>query len=757
MKSMLSKKSTSLVLIILGVELLVLISLIINLFIPPKSYNLTNQNNSITLPYGRYFLKCNYNISSDTNYANYLHILNDNGSSEGILGTENFLHHEKSEWKTEFWITEPKLNINLVVIEQFSDGASEFLNYASYEIESTKYVTFIGILITILIMICTSIIYFILLGKIVLTRKRVVYAIIMFAVFLISCIPLGGDSLIKGDDTVTHLIRIEGIKDGYLSGQLPVKVEPTLNGGYGYAFSTYYGSLFYNIPAIFRLMGFTIQDAYKLFVVIVNFATVVVAYYSFRVIFKKSELALVATIMYSMSLLRIVDLYQRGAVGEFTALIFLPLIVAGLWKIYTTPVDDKNYNRLWLMPVIGYFGVIESHVLSTEIFGIFTVLVCLIMFKKTFRKQTFLVLLKVVLISVVLNIGYLIPFIESYLFGNTYISTGRSNSARLTFCLTFPDLFKFFYKFVKFEAWRDYMVPGLGPTVIPSIILFIYTLKKGIHKHKKLIAISAVITIITAILSLDIVPYERVLTYLGSSPTGVKVIDMVALIISNMVKNIQFAMRFLTVGTCTYILFVIALLDQYDEAGNECRLLRFAEIFVVMLTVVQFIWVTKLTMSEMSYMNLYTMTENDKELSCQIGNYEYIPMKIDGYFPEDVFRQESYYTATDVVVTNYEKKYTNISMHAATAGDKNGMVELPLLYYLGYKAINADTGEKITLTRSVHAQLAVELDSNFDGNIKIYYAGKFYWHIAEAVSVLTFVLIVIYGFKRKDVELKVQN
>ena len=95
-------------------------------------------------------------------------------------------------------------------------------------------------------------------------------AIIMFAVFFVSCIPLLGDSLIKADDTIIHLVRLEGLKDGYIAGQLPVKVEPTINGGYGYAFSTYYGSLFYNIPAIFRLMGFTMQDAYKLFVVIVN-------------------------------------------------------------------------------------------------------------------------------------------------------------------------------------------------------------------------------------------------------------------------------------------------------------------------------------------------------------------------------------------------------------------------------------------------------------------------------------------------------
>ena len=744
-------KKQKVILFLLGVEMLILLVLIGTLFIPEKSYVLSDRENSITLPYGHYFLNCEYSISSDTDYANYLYILNDSGNSDGIQNTVNFLHHEKNEWKTEFWITEPQLNINLVVIEQYKDGPSSFLNYASYEIECTNYITFIKILIMLPVIAGTFIVYLILSGRIIMTCRKAAYAMIISVVFLITCVPLVGDNLIKGDDTVIHLIRLEGLKAGYLSGQLPVKVEPVINGGYGYAFSTYYGSLFYNIPAIFRLMGFTMQNAYKLFVVLVNLATVIVSYYSFRVIFKRAELALVAAIMYSMSLLRLVDLYQRGAVGEFTALIFLPLIVAGLWKIYAVPVDDKNYSRLWIMPVIGYFGVIESHVLSTEIFGLFTVFACLMLFKKTFRKQTFFVLLKVVLISIVLNIGYLLPFIESYMLEDTYIRSGQSNSARLTFCLAFTDLFKFFTKFVEFEGWRNYMVPGLGPTVIPAIILFICTLIKGIKKHKKLIIVSAVITVITAILSLDIIPYERVLTYLGSEPSGVAVIDSIARSVSNMVKNIQFAMRFLTVGTCTYIVFVTALLDQYDDAGSDTVILRVSEIIIVMLTVLQFIWAAKLTMNEMPYMNLYTMTENDKELSCQVGNYEYLPRKADGYFPEDFLREEGHYDATDAVVTGYEKEYTNISFHAVT-GDEKGEVELPLLYYRGYKAINADTGEKIRLTKSVHALLLLELDSNFDGNVRVYYAGKVYWHIAEVVSVITFILIVVYGMRRRDNE-----
>ena len=142
MKLGFQNKKQKVILFVLGVEMLILLVLIGTLFIPEKSYVLSDRENSITLPYGHYFLNCEYSISSDTDYANYLYILNDSGNSDGIQNTVNFLHHEKNEWRTEFWITEPQLNINLVVIEQYKDGPSSFLNYASYEIECTNYIKF---------------------------------------------------------------------------------------------------------------------------------------------------------------------------------------------------------------------------------------------------------------------------------------------------------------------------------------------------------------------------------------------------------------------------------------------------------------------------------------------------------------------------------------------------------------------------------------------------------------------------------------
>lgn len=65
------------------------------------------------------------------------------------------------------------------------------------------------------------------------------------------------------------------------------------------------------------------------------------------------------------------------------------LIVVGLWNIYTMDVDDKRYSHQWIVPMIGYTGVIESHIISTELVAMATVLTCLVLFKRTFKLKRF--------------------------------------------------------------------------------------------------------------------------------------------------------------------------------------------------------------------------------------------------------------------------------------------------------------------------------------------------------------------------------
>ena len=72
--------------------------------------------------------------------------------------------------------------------------------------------------------------------------------------------------------------------------------------------------------------------------------TVFLAYYCFSNMSSRKT-GLICTAIYSLNIYRLVCLYTRAAIGEYTAMIFIPLVIYGMWKIYTLPEDSKEHNH----------------------------------------------------------------------------------------------------------------------------------------------------------------------------------------------------------------------------------------------------------------------------------------------------------------------------------------------------------------------------------------------------------------------------
>ncbi len=79
-----------------------------------------------------------------------------------------------------------------------------------------------------------------------------------------------------------------------------------------------------------------------------------------------------------------VNVNIRAAAGEYTAMTFLPLIVAGMYMIYTS---EKPSYKEWRFLTFGMAGVIMSHVVTGEIIVINLLLLCLILIKKNLKKR----------------------------------------------------------------------------------------------------------------------------------------------------------------------------------------------------------------------------------------------------------------------------------------------------------------------------------------------------------------------------------
>ncbi len=726
-------------LISLCVEVVIFAMLIVASFLIKKTYVLADGDNTLSLPFGHYFVTCRYDSEKTDDTVNYLYIQNNDKTTQGIPQTDNYLRDDQNSYTGEFWIYSIKKDINFSVREITQKEESSLVDVHRYEIRTTPFVYFVIMLPVLMLMAVTLWGMYIRCRRIAITKESIARTGVLIGTMLVSCIPLFFDKLIIGHDTIIQLLRLEGIKDGYLAGQLPVKVEPTFCGGYGYAFSIFYGSLFYNIPALFRLMGFSIQFSYKIYVALINIATVLISYYSFFVMLKNKKNAVIASVLYSLSVYRFYDLYQRGAVGEYTAMTFLPLIAVGLWKIYISP-DDKNLRKMWVMPVIGFWGVIQSHVLSTEIYGAFTLLLCLIMFKKTFKKDRFIVLLKIVLISAVLNANYLLPFLECFMLDNLYIK--HDSYVEVLIGMPITHIFKFY---TGKSSSSYYIVDGgLGCTSIIVIIMLVYA---GVKKYfsedsRRKLWITGIISLVSVILASSIIPWMKMTNFLDagtSSGTASKLMHAV----SRVFKTVQFPVRYVTVGAFVFIMFTCIVIF----CKKNDKVLKAATVLIFAITVVQFVWLSAVMMKNGNLDTRYAISPTDKDFTFNLGGFEYMPLRDDDGIPYmNMLMENEECQTTNAEISNYSKYLTNINVHIKTGAASTGMVEFPLLYYRGYKAVDVNTGEELLICNSTSsARLAVIVPEDYDSDVKVYYAGKTTWHIAEVVSAMMMVFIILYS------------
>ncbi len=135
--------------------------------------------------------------------------------------------------------------------------------------------------------------------------------------------------------------------------------------------------------------------------------TSITAYICFQKMFQKKEIALLASLAYVNAGYRIVNVYVRMAVGEYSAMLFLPIAALAVYRIYTdSGASRKRCRSNALLLAAGMTGLIGTHVLTTEMTCFFLLLVCILLWKKTLQKQVLKTYLYTVLETVSLNLRF---------------------------------------------------------------------------------------------------------------------------------------------------------------------------------------------------------------------------------------------------------------------------------------------------------------------------------------------------------------
>lgn len=552
-------------------------------------------------------------------------------------------------------------------------------------------------------------------------------------IILFTSLPLFSYYLFEGHDLYFHLMRIEGIKEGILSGQFPVRMQPNWLNGYGYGVSMFYGDIFLYIPALLRMAGLGVQTAYKCFVLLINILSALIAYYSFKRLFRDEKMGLLGCMLYTTSIYRMVCIYIRAAVGEYCALMFLPLIVTAVYEILWQEEREEDLISSWLMGAVGFSGLILTHVISTETTAVFAIIFCLVHWKQTFCKKALLQFVEMGLGTLVCTLWFTVPFLDMFR-GKYWFNSGDGIAPIQTSGTFVGQLFSLFpyasgiadsYTVIEGVGVPDEMCYSIGGGLMAGILLFIlYCINYGQKKSRpvvfgrKLLIISAVMMVMTTVYF----PWNDLMRA-GS-------------VLSFMIENIQFPWRLL--GLSTILLTILSLLTVRALAGVEAGKGKAACMVVLLLAVISSGYFEGRLVND----NRTFYVRNPDDISTyEVMSGEYIPANAQF---ETTYNGRPVVPSEEVYIESVDRKYQRFDISCSNPTEREGYIDLPLFYYKGYGVKASGQEGEITIGENSSALLRVTLPGGFSGNITVDYYGQWYWRAAEFISLCGVVVYAVY-------------
>ena len=564
--------------------------------------------------------------------------------------------------------------------------------------------------------------------------KKPVFLILVIS--LISFLPYMLTGINFGHDCPFHFLRIEAIASALEIGQIPVYIQPLWLGNYGNPVSIYYGDVLLYFPAILRFLGFSFNTAYKLFVLFINILTTIIAYISFKSIFKNKKTAWLLTFIYVCAPYRFIDIYLRFAIGEFCGMIFLPLICAGFQGILTSQSVNKKgffftFDKYSIFLASGVSGLIATHVITTEMTIFYLIIISFISIKKLLSKYCLSALFKAVIQCLLTSMFFIIPFVDSYISNESQIKYNMAHEipAIQNHGIQPGELFMFFKDIFGegrslYYGDPDRMYLTIGLTLITVLILsFIVLFEKRASRQ---LQFYTGMTCFSLLLSSNIFPWNFLAYYTH---------------IGKLMSQIQFPWRHLSFATLFAVLTLGELISILDrEKGpiylfNEHNHIRKNQILQVfsLLILIESLFLYSNYSSNRETKVLYNTNDLD---TGTIAHTEYIPA---------LTNTELLYNGkieTDNVFVNDINRKGMKWFFTAETKENGGRITIPALFYKGYRAYDK-SGQQFDLSAGFNNQISFNLPSDFSGNITVEFNPPWYWQVSQIISFMSIIYMII--------------
>lgn len=725
-------------------EIILLLLGCVGFFLPKVSMELFPGQSDISISPGTYMVTIKYSAQQEGNEFKIYDTQNETGT---ILFGAVPLSVGENEEHCQMWVLR---KTNHMAVESVYCGSGTFemeqVSVRGTNHASTLWLFCVSILASVINALWMIRIYD---KQIGFDREQKWVGGILLTAFVLVCVPTMVNYNLWGDDWGFHLLRTEGLISGLKDGQFPVRIQGNWLRGYGYAVSVFYSDVFVIIPMLFRLIGFTVNMSCRLFLVVINAATLLIAYQCFKRIFGNRLVGCTGAVLYTLCAYRMHNLYMRAAMGEALAMVFLPVVFYGFYRIFTDEIHEASYRKNWLVLTLGLTGIIQCHVLTCEMLALAILILCIVLVRKVLRKETFFILVKTVCVTLLLNLWYLLPFADYMITGKFNVGHAETMAIKevADYGLYLTHLLFAFYGQGTQGRIQDIGMHhtgafSVGVALMIAFFAWLYLEWSGVFRKKAreqkdsfaflgLGRICFGFTALFFLLSLDVFPWYEI-QHLGG------LAEMLTL-------SLQFPWRFLSLACLTSSVLacvVVTYMREQQKEGKKGIYLGWVALLIGTALVFQMY---------QSNMQLYTRGFARVHMKQGMGtiyvsNGEYLPYEaqIDQMICDRVVPGQG------VTVVGYEKGQDTLKtlVTVRNTDDTESYVELPLLYYKGYRATDVETGEKLSATAGENSVVRVLLPAGYEGELKVCFESPWYWRVSEAMSLATVVYVITAGKRR---------
>lgn len=629
----------------------------------------------LSLPAGHYRLVMNYEAEHDIFMKIHTGLTE---VQEGLL--------EKNEEGAYFEANVSVAEDTDLFCFEFPDTEEEELKVYNYEVFGDAPLYYDAVYIA-AVFLLLALVYFLMIqyGIISKAMKRTqVVFLICVGLILFTSYPLFTGYLVYSHDLSVHLMRIEGVKSAIRDGQFLAVIYPECNNGYG-LLGFMYPNLFLYFPAVLRLFNVSMVTSYQSLLILINVATALVTYYSVKSITKADYASLMATVLYMLAPYRLCNLYFRGALGEVIAMVFLPMVIAGIYHIF---LGEK---KKWFFLPLGYTGILQSHMLSCLMVALLSVGLGIILIKHIFEERRYLSLLKALALFGVMNVGFIcacIRFFGSAMGINTILNEDFYEDAVYPGQLLMTRASSNYTEKLSYGIHDELSlsIGMIGGIAVLLLILYLMCYHKREEINRD--CTHTFIVTLTCITGALLFSASTLFPWKGLANIT---------FIRKLLSTIQFSFRFLGIVsvllavTCGLAVAKTEILNRYKR-----------ELFLIFLVIG--------LMGASDIMDEYA-TKEVSVTKCD-GGFSDCPLP--EYWPEGT-KEETFANVepwtSNVKIDGYEKTGTKVKFSYVTINDGEAFVDLPLLYYPGYYAMTSE-GERLCVTAGEQNRVRVLLNES---------------------------------------------